>query len=279
LIERRPSFASLACALAPAALCAVLGASCAPNEQAQTVSFVLARNAARLSEIEFVVSYAGGKFAATDGQCVVSSAAGPRSFAAAEAQLLEQDRLKTASRHETDEERVVVRGVVTSSTSPSSSTTTLAPTTTTLVLPTTTVAAPTTTLAGNDSCGDRVIDDGEECDDGDVISGDGCDGNCQAEFSFSAIDDEEGELTIRITNGLGIPAGASLAFCKFQGDIETAEIGISTLTCSRSTGGGCTPTTDAVVSISITTTTTTTTRSTTTTIAGGDTTTTSSTLP
>lgn len=275
--ERRPSFSLLASVLAPAAVCAVLGASCAPNEQAQTVSFVLARNAARLSEIEFVVTYAGGKFAATDGQCVVSSAAGPRSFAATEAQLLEQDRLRTAPRNE--EERVVVRGVVTSSTSPSSSTTTLAPTTTTLVLPTTTVVAPTTTLAGNESCGDRVIDEGEECDDGDVTSGDGCDGNCQAEFFFSAMDDEEGELTIRITNGLGIPAGASLAFCKFQGDIETAEIGISTLACSRSTGGACTPATDAVVAISTTTTTTTTTRSTTTTIAGGDTTTTSSTIP
>src|SRR5690348_13335682 len=78
--------------------CAVATTSaCGPNEQAQTVSFVLATTAERLSHVEFEVGYSSGKFAATDGQCVVSSAAGPRSVAIAEAQLLEKDRLRTMS--------------------------------------------------------------------------------------------------------------------------------------------------------------------------------------
>jgi cysteine-rich repeat protein len=271
-----------------AAVCAALAVSCGPNEQAQTVSFVLSVGAERLSEIEFVVSYANGKFAATDGQCVVSSAAGPRAAGVSEASLLEADDFKMMTRRQRRLRSAVVLGgdvTTTSSSSTTSSTdepptTTLPPTTTTLppTTTTTTMSVPTTTIVGNETCGDRVLDDGEECDDGNVMSGDGCSGNCEFEFSFSAMDDDEGELKIRITNGAGIPPGAALAFCKFQGDIQDAELGISTIDCTRSSGGTCTPTTHAVVTLSTTTTTTTTAKTTTTTLADGDTTTTSSTL-
>ncbi len=266
------------------AVCALLAASCAPNEQAQTVSFHLSIDSERLSQIEFVVSYADGKFAATDGQCVVSSAAGPRSFAISEALLLEKDKVRMMSRPEKRAHAARVRAA--GAESPAANigvrgVTSTTQTTLTTMAPTTTLFPPTTTtLAGNDTCGDGVRDQGEQCDDGDQTSGDGCDGNCQAEFAFSAIDDDEGELTIRITNGLGIAPGAALAFCKFQGDLATAELGISTLSCSRTNGAVCTPVSDAIVSLSTTTTTTTTTTSSTTTTTGdGDTTTTSTTNP
>jgi cysteine-rich repeat protein len=271
-----------------AAVCAALAVSCGPNEQAQTVSFVLSVGAERLSEIEFVVSYANGKFAATDGQCVVSSAAGPRAAGVSEASLLEADDFKMMTRRQRRLRSAVVLGgdvTTTSSSSTTSSTdepptTTLPPTTTTLppTTTTTTMSVPTTTIVGNETCGDRVLDDGEECDDGNVLSGDGCSGNCEVEFSFLAKDDEDlSELTIRITNGAGIPPGAALAFCKFQGELDEDTLRILPISCSRSTGGTCTPKTHAVVTLSTTTTTTTTAKTTTTTLADGDTTTSTST--
>jgi cysteine-rich repeat protein len=277
---RRRSLPSLA------AVCAALAVSCAPNEQAQTVSFVLSVGAERLSEIEFVVSYQSGKFAATDGQCVVSSAAGPRPVGVSEASLIEADDLKMMTRRQR-RKRMIALGVPTTTTTTSSSsstsstdeppTTTLPPTTTTLPpTTTTTMSVPTTTIPG--PCGNGELNSGEECDDDNNTAGDGCSEDCELEFFFSAIDDEEGELTIRIVSPAGIPPGAALAFCKFQGDIEAAELGISTIDCGRTSGGNCTPTTHAVVTLSTTTTTTTTTKTTTTTLADGDTTTTSSTL-
>src|SRR5262245_22157629 len=35
------------------------------------------------------------------------------------------------------------------------------------------------------TCGNRAMDDGEECDDGNADSGDGCDAQCQLEAGFS----------------------------------------------------------------------------------------------
>jgi cysteine-rich repeat protein len=277
------------CFLPLAAVSAALAVSCGPNEQAQTVSFVLSIEAERLNEIEFVVSYESGKFASTDGQCVVSSAAGPRAAGVSEASLIEADDLKMMTRRER-RLRSVARGVeptttttTTSSSSTTSSTdeppTTTLPTTTTTTLPpttTTTTSVPTTTIPG--PCGNGDLNSGEECDDNNNTAGDGCSADCQLEYFFSASDNDAGALTIRIVNPAGIPPGAALAFCKFQGDIAAAELAITTTDCGRTSGGNCTPTTHAKVTLSTTTTTTTTTKTTTTTLADGDTTTTSSTL-
>jgi cysteine-rich repeat protein len=269
---------------------AALAVSCGPNEQAQTVSFVLSIEAERLNEIEFVVSYESGKFASTDGQCVVSSAAGPRPAGVSEASLIEADDLKMMTRRER-RLRSAVLGVTTttivtttssssttSSTDEPPTTTTLPPTTTTLppTTTTTTTSVPTTTIPG--PCGNGDLNSGEECDDDNNTAGDGCSPDCQLEYFFSAEDNDAGALTIRIVNPAGIPPGAALAFCKFQGDVGAAELAITTIDCGRTSGGNCTPTTHAKVTLSTTTTTTTTTKTTTTTLADGDTTTTSTTL-
>jgi cysteine-rich repeat protein len=248
---------------------------------------VLSVQSERLNEIEFVVSYEDGKFAATDGQCVVSSAAGPRPAGVSEASLIEADQIQMMSRKERRARKIVVLGgEQTTTTTPTSSstsstdeptTTTLPPTTTTLQA-TTTTSAPPTTVPGNGPCGNSVRNLGEECDDGNLDAGDGCNGSCQLEYFFSAMDDDEGELTIRIVNPAGIAPGATLAFCKFQGDIEPDTLVISTLSCVRTSGGVCTPTTTQVT-VSTTTTTTTTSKTTTTTIGGDTTTSTSSTVP
>jgi cysteine-rich repeat protein len=259
------------------------------------VSFVLAITAERLNEIEFVVRYESGKFAATDGQCVVSSAAGPRAAGVSEASLLEADELQMMSRKERRARRLVVLGAeptttTTSTSNPTSSTetstTTLPPTTTTMPATTTTIqttttttSGPPTTLPGNGTCGDGTRNQGEECDDDNTEAGDGCDASCQLEFFFSAQDNEEtSELLIRIVNPDGIPPGATLAFCKFQGEITSDTLELDTLSCSRTSGGVCTPDEHADVTLSTTTTTTTTTTSTTTTTMGnGETSTTSTT--
>lgn len=251
--------------------CAVATASaCGPNDQAQTVSFVLATSAERLTYVEFLVGYSSGKFAGTDGQCVVSSAAGPRSVAIAEARMLEKDRVRSMSRKDKRAHAAEVRAITatTATTATTQTTNTDAPTTTLL---------PTTTLASNGDCGNGQRDNGEQCDDGNVASGDGCDGNCNAEFAFSSTDDDEGQLTIKVTNGLGIPPGAALAFCKFQGDVAAADFRIRTTSCTRANNAACNPTTNGLVTVSTTTTTTTTTTSTTSTTTNPDGTSTTST--
>jgi cysteine-rich repeat protein len=253
LKERRRFFLPLA------VVCAALAVSCGPNEQAQTVSFVLSAESERLNEIEFAVRYANGKFAATDGQCVVSSAAGPRSFGASEARLIEMDDVKMMSRKQKRAHAAAVR-----------------------VAPGTTVAPPTSTTLlasaalprGVPVCGNGELDIGEECDDDNVDSNDGCDGNCQAEFLFSAMDDEEGKLTIHVVNGKGLVPGSTLAFCKFQGDLTAMTLAVTTNRCRLSSGGECNVDITEVTTSS-TTTTTTTTRTTTTTLMPGESTTTS----
>jgi cysteine-rich repeat protein len=264
----------LACVAATAAV------SCGPTEQAQTVAFVLSLTAERVSNIEFRVGYANGNFTELDGACVVSNAAGPRSAAAVDSALLEKDAVygMTRKQRRLRTESIVVQGgtVSTTSTLSTSSTTHGSLTTNTAPIPST-----TTTLAEAGTCGDGVLDGDEQCDDDNTTSNDGCDGNCLAEFAFSAIDDDEGELIIRITNGRGIPPGAALAFCKFQGDLETADLSVRTHSCSLPNGTLCLdPDADAPVAVSTTTTTTTTTTSTvsTTSTLDGNTSTTSSTV-
>ncbi|MFN2377570.1 MAG: hypothetical protein ABR538_13605 [Candidatus Binatia bacterium] len=117
----------------------------------------------------------------------------------------------------------------------------------------------TSTLPGPARCGNGVVDSGEECDDDNSTPGDGCDGACKAEFDFTAVDDDSGDLTIRILNGKGIPPGATLALCTFQGDVADADLKVRTTNCGFPDGSTCNPATDVTVSVSTTTTTTTTT--------------------
>jgi cysteine-rich repeat protein len=42
-------------------------------------------------------------------------------------------------------------------------------------------------LAYNDKCGDGYTDAGEQCDDGNLISGDGCSSTCTIETYFTCV--------------------------------------------------------------------------------------------
>jgi cysteine-rich repeat protein len=76
----------------------------------------------------------------------------------------------------------------------------------------------TTCLLNNPTCGDLVVSFGEECDDGNLVGGDGCSGTCQDDTTGeSCVLDEEcaageactgGVCTIATTCGDGIPEGA-----------------------------------------------------------------------
>jgi cysteine-rich repeat protein len=129
------------------------------------------------------------------------------------------------------------------------------PTTTTTSLSTT-----TTTLPSN-PCGNGTLGAGEECDDGNLVNGDGCNSSCLFEDVFEALA-SPGELTVNLVRRAGIPPGAALAYCKFKGDVTPTTFNVAVTTCSLPGSDGCT-TTDAVVKVSTTTTTTTTTTSTT----------------
>ena len=132
---------------------------------------------------------------------------------------------------------------------------------------TTTVSVTTTTMAGDGTCGNGIRESGEECDDGNVVSGDGCDGNCDAEFSFTSTVDSGGALTVEVVNGGGIPPGAALAFCRFQGDLDDANLRVVVVGCGLPDGDSCNATTLSAVSVSTTTTTTSSTSTTSTTAA------------
>ena len=49
------------------------------------------------------------------------------------------------------------------------------------------------------SCGNRVVDDGEECDDGDRADGDGCDGTCAVEAGWTCTG--EPSMCVKCGNG------------------------------------------------------------------------------
>jgi cysteine-rich repeat protein len=143
--------------------------------------------------------------------------------------------------------------------------------------PTTTTSSTTTTTTTLpvNPCGDGVLGGGEECDDGNLVSGDGCDSSCDLEDTFVA-SVAPGQLNVDIVHRDGIPPGAALAFCKYQGEITAGTFTISVQSCSLDNSDGCNTTTDAIVKVSTTTTTTTTTTVPVTSTT--DTTTTSSTL-
>ncbi len=262
-------------------------ASCGPSGGAQTVSFVLDLEGERLNRIEFVVGHADGSFSGDDGSCEVGAAAGPGAAAV-------QVRVAARAAKGEDGGAALAKAVADSTSSTSTSTTTTEEppttteppvtttfpdtTTTTMVVPTssTTTTTTTTTAVVANVCGNGVVEAGEECDDHNVVSNDGCDANCDAEYSFSSVNSDNGELTIRIVNGKGIPPGATLAFCKFSGDVAAADFTVVTTDCGFPDGTTCDPDTDAEVTPSTTTTTTTTSTTTTTTTTTSTTTTTRS---
>lgn len=128
------------------------------------------------------------------------------------------------------------------------------PTTTTTTSSTTTT---TTTLPVN-PCGNGVLGGGEECDDGNLVDGDGCDSSCDLEDSFvSSV--APGQLNVSIVHRQGIPPGAALAYCKYQGEVTATTFTITTTACSLDNSDGCNTTTQGIVKVSTTTTTTTTT--------------------
>jgi cysteine-rich repeat protein len=268
LLPKNLSYVALPAVL----LAALVTGSCAPSPTTQTVGFVLNLTAKRVNRIQFVVSYADGGFAGTDGECVVGSAS---SLQAADPAVVS---LGVATPNAGTQRALVATTTTTASSSTTVEVTTTAPpTTTTMGGPTTTV--PTTTLAPTGNCGDAHIDSGEECDDGNLLAGDGCDATCHAEFSFTSIVDEQAaSLTVTIVNGLGISPGSVLARRRFQGDIAAANLTVATTSCGLAAGGTCNPTTNGGVTVSTTTTTTTTTTSTTKTTTTVPKTTTTSTL-
>ena len=140
--------------------------------------------------------------------------------------------------------------------------------------PGTTLAPTTTTTLPVNPCGDGVLGSGEECDDGNSLSGDGCDSTCVLEDAFTSTV-APGALQVHIVDRNGIPPGSALAYCKFQGDVTAAKFEVEVDSCSRPAGQACNPATDAPVSVSTTTTTTTTTVSSTTSTTSKVTTTTS----
>src|SRR5205085_10094822 len=57
-------------------------------------------------------------------------------------------------------------------------------------------------------CGDGIVDAGEECDDGNTASGDGCDATCHAEPGFLCHDVEvapTGDVTSIVTRNVCDP--------------------------------------------------------------------------
>ena len=59
--------------------------------------------------------------------------------------------------------------------------------------------------AGNDLCGNMVVDPGEECDDGNLFSFDGCDDDCQLESPASSVPPDAGSTTHPDTLPSGLP--------------------------------------------------------------------------
>ena len=72
--------------------------------------------------------------------------------------------------------------------------------------------------ATEDPCGNRAHEDGEECDDGNHRSGDGCSADCAAEEGFRCDDDGcttvcgDGKISARKNAKTGIRSSAMAAF-------------------------------------------------------------------
>lgn len=62
-----------------------------------------------------------------------------------------------------------------------------------------------------DTCGDGVHDPGEECDDGNMLSGDGCDVTCLFSCHFNEDCDEDNACTVGLCN-----AGGSGRLCSYE---------------------------------------------------------------
>ncbi|HEY2774700.1 MAG TPA: DUF4215 domain-containing protein [Candidatus Binatia bacterium] len=65
----------------------------------------------------------------------------------------------------------------------------------------------TTTTVLEPACGNFVVEPGEQCDDGNTVSGDGCNSTCQTEFCGD-----------HVVNDCTIPRGRSIGFCPEQCD-------------------------------------------------------------
>ncbi len=84
-------------------------------------------------------------------------------------------------------------------------------------------------VPGVSVCGNNVVETGEECDDGNTVSGDGCDASCHMEQATSACCFVDGTCTVETTSACNAAGGV------FQGDGSDC----SPNACPQPTGACC----------------------------------------
>jgi len=70
-------------------------------------------------------------------------------------------------------------------------------------------------------CGDRAVDTGEQCDDGDLVNGDGCSSECRSEICGNGIVDEAEQCDSGPLNGIQGNDCSLACFFRFCGDGTT----------------------------------------------------------
>ncbi len=101
---------------------------------------------------------------------------------------------------------------------PTATATPVATDTPTIAVPTSTATATATAedTPTPNSCGNGIVDGGEECDDGNLVSGDGCESDCT--FSAECDFDHGGTpVEVFVNDGTGNDAGATPAGCASAG--------------------------------------------------------------
>ena len=101
-------------------------------------------------------------------------------------------------------------------------TTTEEPVTTTTLEPVTTTSSTTSTTVPY--CGDGVVEDNEECDDGNTVAGDGCDANCTAAIICGDANDNDHIQTSDALLVLRAAIGQHVACPKDRCDADGDEV-------------------------------------------------------
>lgn len=116
----------------------------------------------------------------------------------------------------------------TTTTSTTSTSTTDTSTTTSTTTTSTTSTSTTTTTLG-EYCGNGVVDGVEQCDDGNVDDGDGCEGDCTAEIVCGDASGNDavqtGDALLVLRSAIGQPVACPLERCDADGDdkLRTAD--------------------------------------------------------